>query len=165
MTWDTFDKYLNFLYFLFLERSAIFQITGITISLLRGEIFSKLWSALKNHVECTQVGEYLSTCLAAFSMQEGARIRVLSRLFSPLSLLRTVEALLGNNVSVPYLFMCDRTRCQSAVGKRWNSPGEKKDAVIDFPAEQRGFFARQANRFRSSISMRGILFGGNSLSP
>lgn len=68
----------------------------------------------------TRVGEYLSACLAAFSMQEGTQIRVLSlslfRLFSPL--LRTVEALLGNNVSVPYLFMCDRTRCQSAAGKR-----------------------------------------------
>lgn len=77
----------------------------------------------------------------------------------------TVEPLLGNNVPVPYLFMCDRTRRQSAVGKRWNSSGEKKDAVIDFPAEQKGFFARQANRFRSSISTRRILFGSNSLSP
>lgn len=85
--------------------------------------------------------------------------------FLPVVVATAVEPLLGNNVPVPYLFMCDRTRRQSAVGKRWNSSGEKKDAVIDFPAEQRGFFARQANRFRSSISTRGILFGGNSLSP
>lgn len=58
------------------------------------------------------------------------------RPFRSLSLLMMAEASSGNNVSVPYLFMCDRTlRCRSAEGSAETAPGRKKDTVIDFPAE------------------------------
>jgi len=64
-----------------------------------------------------------------FSMQEGTRIRrVLSRLFSAVV---AGGALLGNNVSAAYLFMRDGTRAVG-WGNAESSPGQKKDAVIDF---------------------------------
>lgn len=52
-------------------------------------------------------------------MQEGARGSVFSLSSSlPVVAATAIEALLENNVPVPYLFMCDRARRQSAVGKR-----------------------------------------------
>jgi len=95
-----------------------------------------------------------------FSVCRKERGSVLSRLFSAVV---AGEALLGDNVSTAYLFMRDGTRV-AGWGNAESSPGQKKDAVIDFcPSRAAGGTPRPAGKsFPLAVSVRGILFGSDS---